>query len=362
MKGVADQMDLADVIVKEHGRAGLVRLNRAKALNAVTLEMIRALEGFHHACAKAPHIYGIVMEAEGRAFSAGGDIRALYSWDGETPVDVHRYYAEEYQHCWTLECFTKPNVALIDGVTMGGGLGICLYGTHRVAGENARFSMPETGIGFFPDIGGGWFLPRLPGKTGLYLGLTGAVAGQADAFHLGLATHCISARHFETIKAAMVESDPIDPVLDRLHEPPGEGTIMPLRPAIDRLFAASSVEDIIRALDSERGEHQAFARVTLEALSQRSRLSLKIAFEQLRRGTAYRNLKEALVVEYRIAMRLVREPDFREGIRAAIIDKAQAPKWAAQSLQEVSDARVLSFFEPLPEGDLELTDYWTLVA
>ncbi len=210
-----------EVVLSEHGRAAFVRLNRPKALNAVTLGMIRALESSYHRWAKAPHIYGVVMEAEGKAFSAGGDIRTLHRWANESPEEADRYYAEEYQHDWTLERFRKPHVALIDGVMMGGGIGISLYGTHRVAGENLRFAMPETGIGFFPDIGGSWFLPRMPGMIGLYLGLTGNIIGRADAYYLGVATHCVPAEKFEAVKAAMADGEPIDQVLDALHEHPG---------------------------------------------------------------------------------------------------------------------------------------------
>jgi enoyl-CoA hydratase len=351
-----------DILFSEQGRAALITLNRPKALNALTLGMIRDLEAFYHKCARAPQIYGIVMEGTGRAFCSGGDIRYIYDVGRDDFDAALRFYTEEYQHNWTLECFIKPNVALIDGIVMGGGVGVCLYGVHRVAGENTRFAMPETGIGFFPDVGGGWFLPRMPGETGMYLGLTGAVIGQADMYYVGAATHCMPAARFETVKAAMIEADPIDPVLDSLHElPAAAGQLPHLQAVIDRVFSAPSVEEIIARLADETGEHAAWAAETRRTLLKRSPLALKVAFEQLRRGKAYTSLKEALIVEHRLLHHILRQPDLYEGIRAAIVDKSRPPVWQPATLAEVSDDLVRSWFEPLPEGDLELKDYWKLV-
>ncbi len=351
----------AEIILAERGRAGFARLNRPRALNALTLDMIGKLEAFYHRCAKAPHIYGIVLEGDDRAFCSGGDIRYVYEIGRNRPDEATRFYAEEYQHNWTLECFTKPSIALINGIVMGGGVGTSLYGTHRVAGENTRFAMPETGIGVFPDVGAGWFLPRMPGETGLYLGLTGTILGQADAFYVGFATHCIPASRFETIRAAMAEADPIDPILNDLHEAPGEYPLEALRPVIDRIFAARSVEEIVTRLGEERGEWQDWARQTRETMLKRSPLSLKVTFEHLRRGATYRNLKDALIVEHRLTRRFMEEPDHYEGIRAAVIEKGRTPRWRHAALAEVSDAEVEAMFEPHPDGDLVLRDYWQLV-
>ncbi|MGA7325575.1 MAG: enoyl-CoA hydratase/isomerase family protein [Rhodomicrobium sp.] len=348
-----------EIILAESGRAGLVKLNRPKALNAVTFVMIRALEPFYHRCAKNPHIYGIVMEAEGKAFSAGGDIRTLHEWIQNDIAEADQFYAEEYQHNWTLESFRKPHVALMNGIAMGGGAGISLYGTHRAAGENMAFAMPETGIGFFPDIGGGWFLPRMPGMIGMYLGLTGYICDRASAYYAGVVTHCIPAAQFVTVKEAMTEGEPVDPILDGLHEQPGESFLERHREPIDRIFAAASLDEILTGLEREVGPWRGWARETLETLGKKSPLALKITFEQLRRGRQYRTLKEALVVEYRLATRTIRQPDFPEGIRAVIVDKDYSPKWQPASLAEVDDGFVQSLFAPLPAGDLLLEDYWT---
>lgn len=347
-----------DIVIAMEGRAALVRLNRPKALNSVTLEMIRELEALYHRCAKDPHIYGIAMEAEGKAFSAGGDIRTIREWIQKDLAQADAFYAEEYQHNWSLQCLRKPHVALMNGIAMGGGVGISIFGTHRVAGENMAFAMPETGIGFFPDIGGGWFLPRMPGMAGMYLGLAGHICNRADAYYIGIVTHCIPAAQFDTVKAAMIEAEPIDPILDGLHEDPGESYLEKHREPIDRVFSAPSLEEILRRLEDERGAWRDWAQETLAALAKKSPLALKAAFEQLRRGKSYKTLKEALIVEYRLATRFIRLPDFSEGIRAVIIDKDQSPKWQPASLGEVSEAFVQSLFEPLPQGDLSLADYW----
>jgi enoyl-CoA hydratase len=347
-----------DILISIQGRAAIARLNRPKALNSVNVAIVSALEAVCHRSMKDPHIYGIVLEAEGKAFSAGGDIRTLHQWMSSDLPRADRFYAEEYQHNWSLECFRKPHVALMNGITMGGGVGIGIFGTHRAAGEAMTFAMPETGIGFFPDIGGGWFLPRMPGAIGMYLGLTGRICNRADAYYAGAVTHCIPASAFEIVKAAMIEGEPIDPVLDDLHADPGESFLAIHREAIDRIFGASSVEDILKRLEAETGANRDWAQETLGILAKKSPLSLKVAFEQIRRGKGYRTLKEALIVEYRLATRFIRMSDFPEGIRAVIIDKDQAPKWQPVNLAAVSDEMVQSLFEPLPDGDLKLNDYW----
>jgi enoyl-CoA hydratase len=348
----------SEIVIGIEGRAGIARLNRPKALNAVTPGILSALEALCHLCAKDPHIYGIVLEAEGKAFSAGGDIRSIREWIKNDLAKADRFYAGEYQHNWSLQCFRKPHVALMNGVTMGGGVGISIYGTHRAAGESMSFAMPETGIGFFPDIGGGWFLPRMPGETGMYLGLTGHICARADAYYAGAVTHCIPSTQFEAVKAAMIEGEPIDSILDGLHEYPGESFLEQRREPIGRIFSASSVEGILRALENDDGPWRDWAQETLAVLAKKSPLALKVTFEQIRRGRHYKTLKEALIAEYRLATRFIRQPDFPEGIRAVIVDKDQSPEWQPRALGEVSEAAVQSLFEPLPGGELTLIDYW----
>jgi enoyl-CoA hydratase len=351
-----------DIIFREEGRAAFITLNRGQALNALTHDMISSMNRRYLKWAAAPRVYGVVLEsASDRAFCVGGDIRTLIETAANEPEKAHAFFRDEYQHNWTLECFTKPNVALIDGAVMGGGVGISIYGTHRVAGERFRFAMPETTIGLFPDVGGGWFMSRFPGETGTYLALTGRSVGQADAYYLGVASHCVPAADFDKIRHAMIESDPIDPVLEALHQDPGEGEIAPLRDAIDRIFAAETVEDILSRLDAETGSHADWARGTASAIRQNAPLSLKITLRQLRMARANTLLKDALVTDFRLATRMVAAHDFREGVRAAIIDKDRSPRWQPASLADVTEEMVASFLAPLGDDELRLTDHWTLI-
>jgi enoyl-CoA hydratase/carnithine racemase len=351
-----------ELLIREEGRAGILTLNRPKALNALTHDMVRTLEAQYLKWAAAPRIYGIILEAApGRAFCGGGDLRALMAVAEADLEAAYQFFRDEYQHNWSLERFTKPNVALIDGIVMGGGVGASIFGTHRVAGENLRFAMPETGIGFFPDVGGGFFLSRFPGETGLYLALTARSIGRADAFYLGFATHCIDAAQFDQIRHAMVEGDPIDPVLDALHRHPGESELERLRPVIDRIFSESSVEAILSRLDSETGAHADWAREAAVAVRQRAPLSLKVALRQIREGRRLKTLKDELKVEYRLMTHMLTRSDLREGVRAALIDRDTPAKWQPARLEEVTDAMVDACFAPLGEGEIDLDDRWTLV-
>jgi enoyl-CoA hydratase len=351
-----------DVVFREEGRAAFIMLNRQQALNALTHDMISGMYKQYLRWAAAPRVYGVVLEAApGRAFCVGGDIRSLMEIVSGDLDSALRFFRDEYQHNWTLECFIKPNVALIDGPVMGGGVGISIFGTHRVAGENFRFAMPETTIGFFPDVGGGWFMSRFPGETGLYLALTGRTVGRADGYYLGVASHCIPAADFDKIRHAMIESDPIDPFLDELHRHPGDSEIERLRPAIDRAFSGETVEDILSRLDAETGANAEWARETAAAIRRNAPLSLKVTLRQLRLARQNRSLKEALVTDFRLASRLVVAADFREGVRAAVIDKDKNPKWRPATLADVTDDMVEACFAPLGAAELALKDHWTLV-
>jgi enoyl-CoA hydratase len=324
--------------------------------------MLKTLETHYLKWAATARIYGIVLEAvPGRAFCCGGDILALVKGIGTDFDAVMQFFRDEYQHNWTLERFTKPNVSLIDGIVMGGGVGISLYGTHRVAGENLLFAMPETGIGLFPDIGAGYFLSRFPGETGLSLALTGNSVRRADAYYLGFASHCIDATEFDTIRGAMIEGEPIDPLLDRLHRNPGDSSLAALQPVIDRFFSAESVEAILSRLDAEAGRHADWARSTAAAIRQRAPMSLKVAFRQIREGRSKPTLKEELIAEFRLVCRLALRHDLSEGVRAALIDKDKSPKWRPATLEEVTDAMVDACFAPLGADELRLDDRWTLV-
>lgn len=348
----------SDVSFRDEGRCGFITLNRPQMLNALNHEMVQAMEVQYVKWAAVARIYGVVVEAAPcRAFCCGGDLRTLNLDD---PDAAMAYFRDEYQLNWTLETFTKPNVALIDGVVMGGGVGISLYGTHRVASENFTFAMPEVAIGFFPDIGGGYFLSRFPGEMGLYLALTGRQIGRADAYYLGIASHCVEAEEFDKIRQAMIEGEPIDAVLDDLHRDPGASELESLQETVDRVFAEPTVEAILANLDELNGVQSAWARETAAIIRKNAPLSLKVTLKQIRDARKFASLKDALAVDYRLARSLIETPDFREGVRAILIDKDRDPKWSVHSLNLVTDSMVDACFAG--GSDLELKDRWTLVV
>ena len=353
-----------DILFEKSNRCGLITLNRAKTLNALSYDMYALLTPHYQAWSKDLDVYCVVIRSsDPRGFSSGGDLRAIHEMRDQGNLEsMLSLYGTEYQHNWALEKFTKPNIALIDGVVMGGGVGICLYGTHRVAGETMRFAMPEVGIGFFPDVGATYFLPRMPGQCGMYLGLTGRAVGQADSYYLGLATHCIAKAQFGAIQQALCEAEPVDEVLNSLHEDPGEGELARLRPIIDRIFGADSVESIVDGLSSEQGDMADWCRKTADEIAKNSPISLKVAFRQVGEGV-HLSLEEALKLEFRIARRFIMSDQFYEGIRAVIIDKDHRPNWFPASLEAVSDEMVDTYFAELEEGDLVLTDpYGTKIS
>jgi enoyl-CoA hydratase len=343
-----------DIAVGSEGCAGIVRLNRPKALNALTTAMRAEIaEGFRR-WARDPQIYAaIVASATDRAFCAGGDIKEIAEWGKARPADARRSLAEEYALNWQLDCFSKPTVSLIDGAVMGSGVGISLYGTHRVAGERYRFAMPEVGIGLFPDDGVSFAFAALPDEIGIYLALTGRAIGRADAYRLGLVTHCIPAAQFSEIEAAIRDADPVDPTLDDRHADPGPGELEPLRPVIARCFSAETVEGIVERLRTERGEHAAWAEAVLAEIAKHAPTSLKIAHLHIR-SLRDLDLRATLIRDYRLACRCLEAHDFYEGVRAALIDRDRSPGWKPARLEDVSEAMLESYFAPLGPDDLAL--------
>ena len=329
-----------EILFDERDGIGRVILNRPRALNALTHDMVRALDARLAAWARDDAIAKVVIEGAGRrAFCAGGDIRDLYAvmTRGDAPF-IDAFYRDEYSLNHRIHTYPKPYVALIDGVVMGGGVGVSIHGRHRVVTENALFAMPETGIGFFPDVGGAWFLPRMPGEIGMYLGLTGTRLGPADALYCGVATHYVPREHL---------AEAVDD-LDGLAADPGPAPIAKNRAAIDRCFAGDSVEAIIEALEAEKSS---WAGETLAALAAKSPTSLKVTFRQLRRGAGL-DFAEAMTLEFRLSQRFCASPDFREGVRAAVIDKDRDPKWRPATLAEVGESDIDAYFAPLAGGDL----------
>lgn len=342
---------------EEQDRAGIITLNRPARLNALSREMFEALSEHYRRWAPNPHIYGVMMQSSHPSvFSSGGDLKSLHEWNEQGALGaIREFYRAAYTHVWLLEKFIRPNVPLINGLVLGGGIGITLYGTHCVAGEGYRLAMPQVGIGFFPDIGGTYFLSRLERQAGLYLALTGRAIGPADAYRLGLISHYIPAAHFHVIKDALSDNHPIDRLLDGLHRDPGQGELTRLTPAINRIFGAASVEEILDRLEAERGDDEAWAKGTAAELRKKSPTSLKIAFAQMRRGASL-SLADALRLEYRIASHLVARPDYGEGIRARIADRNREPRWQPAVLAEVDEAELESLFLTAADGELELDE------
>jgi enoyl-CoA hydratase len=343
-----------DVVIGTDRAAGLVTLNRPRALNALTTAMRADIARAFPAWSRNPEIYAVVVaSASERAFCAGGDLREMTEWGKNRRAEAVRSLAEEYALNWLLECFTKPTVSLIGGVVMGSGVGISLYGTHRVAAERYRFAMPETGIGLFPDDGVSWAFARMPDAIGMYLALTGRPVGRADAYRLGLVTHCIPASRFGEIRAGLADADTVDPILDDRHEDPGPGELEEVWPAIARCFAQDTVEGIIDRLQAEPGAAAEWAQGVVKDLAARSPTSLKITHRHVRLARDL-DLRETLIQDFRLACRCLEREDLYEGVRAVLIDRDQAPRWNPARLQDLSEAMVEAYFAPLGTAELEL--------
>ena len=346
--------DEAEIIFEKRGRAGIITLNRPKALNALTAGMVRLMHPQLAAWAGDPDIAAVIVRAAGdKAFCAGGDVRQLHDWGKEGDPAMRAFYREEYRLNTFIKRYPKPYVALVDGFVMGGGVGISVHGSHRVAGRGIKFAMPETGIGLFPDVGGTYFLPRMPGRIGTWLALTGGRLGQADALAAGFATHAAPAEEFDAIIEAIAAGGDVDAVLAAQSAPAEGGMLDAQRPVIDRCFDAGTVEAILQRLDAETGADAEWAGAQAAAIRQKSPTSLKIALRQMQDGAAA-DFEECMRIEYRIVSRIIPAHDFYEGVRAVIIDKDNAPNWQPPALDAVSGAAIDAYFAPLPD-ELDLS-------
>jgi enoyl-CoA hydratase len=341
-----------EILFERRGTAGLVILNRPQALNAVTHAMVRALAHQLAAWESDGAVTRVVVVANGtRAFSAGGDLRALYELGRAGRHDeMLGFFREEYSLNARIKRYRKPYVALIDGIVMGGGVGISVHGSQRVAGDRFVFAMPEVGIGFFPDVGATWFLPRLPGELGTFCALTGERLAAADGTAAGIATHRVRSERFPELIEGLCGAASVDALLGAFAVPAGEGPMQTRQAAIDRLFRGERIEDILVALDSAavaNGTDAAFVAETAALMRTKSPTSLKIALAQMRLGASL-DFAACMRTEFRIVSRVVRGHDFYEGIRAVIVDKDQAPRWQPPDVAAVSAAEVERHFAPLP--------------
>jgi enoyl-CoA hydratase len=343
------ELALPEVLFEIAGVAGRILLNRPKALHALTTDMCARMIEALVAWRDDPEIELITIEHAGeRGFCAGGDIRMLAESGAGDGKAAREFFHTEYRLNHLLFTYPKPVVAFMDGVTMGGGVGLSLPARYRIASERTVFAMPETGIGLFPDVGGGWYLPRLPGKAGLWLALTGARIKGADCRDLGLATHLVSSDQYASLKPVIYEGSQDLDVLLGLAEKGvvAESTID--RAAIDQLFSAPSVPDIFAALEADPSE---WAAAHLAVLKTKSPQTLMVAFRQLAHGAAFTDFADNMRMEYRIGCRVVHLHDFREGVRAVIIDKDNAPKWNPADVADVSETLLDEIFAPLPDNE-----------
>jgi enoyl-CoA hydratase len=333
------------VIACRDGRVGRILLNRPKALNALDMAMIRACADSLRTWREEPHVHAVVIEGAGdRAFCAGGDIRALRDQQvagDRAAVDV--FFTEEYALNLMIATYPKPYVALIDGICMGGGIGLSVHAPYRVATEHAAFAMPETAIGFFPDIGATYFLPRLPGQLGLYLGLTGLRATGGDAVHAGLATHFVPRARIAELSTALARDGVA--ALPAFAEPPPAFSLAEHLEQIDHCFSAETVAGIVARLEAiTNAAGGQWAEPALKALRTVSPSALHWTLLALRRGGNL-TLSQALDAEFRLTRTTMAHPDFAEGVRAMVVDKDRKPAWQPPLIEAVDPAAIAALFD-----------------
>lgn len=341
-----------ELLVSRDGALGRVVLNRPRSLNALNLPMVRSFAEALDAWEGDSGVRAVAIEGAGeRAFCAGGDVRRICELLGTDSTLGVDFFREEYRLNRRLRNFPKPVVAFLDGITMGGGVGLSVHGSHRVATERTLFAMPETAIGLFPDVGAGHFLPRLRGELGTYLALTGARLGPGDCLAAGIATHALAqGADVEGAIAALaaMDGDDVDAALAPHLGAPAPGEVQERQPEIDRCFRADTAEEILEALDREGG---AWAGETRKELLEKSPTSVKITLRQLRMGREA-DFDDELVTEYRMSQACVAGHDFPEGVRAALIDRDGSPRWSPGTLGEVDGELVESHFAVPAAGDL----------
>jgi enoyl-CoA hydratase len=339
-----------DLIATIEGPLGRIRLNRPKALHALNLAMCESVLEALEAWRGDLSVEAIVVDhAEGRGFCAGGDIRMLAASGATDGVEARAFFHAEYRMNHRLFTYAKPIVAFMDGITMGGGVGLALPCRFRVATENTKFAMPETGIGLFPDVGGGWYLSRLPGRIGQYLALTGHRINGADCLALGLATHYLTSGRLEGVKDWIFERPhEIEVVLEGSSDVPDDAEIMTHRADIDRLFASDVLEEIYAALEADGGE---WATQTLATLKTKSPQTMKVSLRLLHEGAGMASFADEMRQEYAVGAHVVQRHDFIEGVRAVIVDKDNAPRWIPATPEDVTDHVIDQIFALLPEHE-----------
>ena len=339
-----------EVLIRREGAAGFLSLNRPKAIHALTLDMVHAMTAALLEWRDDPAVSVVIIDhADGRGFCSGGDIAFLRNSalnDGGT--SGRKFFHDEYQLNHLIFTYQKPIVAFMDGITMGGGVGISQPARFHVATENTRYAMPETGIGLFPDVGGGWYLSRLPGRIGQFLALTGARLDGAECKWAGLATHYLPQDALAEAKQRIVQGHEPGQVLSALSVTPPPARIEANATAIARHFASNRYEDILASLESDESE---WAAKELATLRTKSPQTCKVALRQLHDSLDCADFAANMAMEYRIGSRVLTLPDFAEGVRAVIVDKDNSPQWNPASPEGVTDELIDSIFAPLPSHE-----------
>jgi enoyl-CoA hydratase len=346
-------MDTSGIILEKQGGCGLITLDRPSALNALTLDMIGAIAAALDSYAADKSVKTVVIRStSARAFCAGGDIKTLYELGRAGRHDAQMaFFAAEYRLIRQIHRFPKPYVALMEGIAMGGGAGISLHGAYRVGGEHLAFAMPEVGIGFFPDVGGTFFLPRLPNRAGSYLALTGSRVGIGDAVALGLVNALVPAARFAALIARFAKGEDAKAAIaaEQVQGPEPELT---RQTQLLAAFASDTLEAILGEIDAVARAGSNFARTTYKTIRARSPTSLAIAFRQMQVGRSL-DLEAALRLEYRIGQRVVRGHDYYEGVRTVLIDKGETPHWTPEQIKTLSASNIDAYFAPYPGGELD---------
>jgi enoyl-CoA hydratase len=345
-----------DLIVRREGAAGIIRLNRPKAINAVTLEMFRDVDKALDAFEADPDVVVIVLEGAGeRGLCAGGDIRALYE-DSKVKGDLGKIlWREEYILNARIAKFPKPYVAFMDGIVMGGGVGLSAHSSHRIVTERTKLAMPEVGLGFFPDVGGTFLLSHAPGEIGTYFGLTGHTMNGPDAIYARFADAVVPSSKLAILREALTKvrpgtrSDEIKILIDGFATGETSGPVAAMQPKIDAWFAHDRMQDIVAALQRDGSE---LALSTLKTLNEKSPRGMVVALKLLRLARTASSLEQCLVREYRAALEVFKSDDFREGVRAAVIDKDRNPKWSPARIEDVTSEMVAPYFAEIGADEL----------
>ena len=353
-----EQPETDEVLIRREGRAGRITMNRPKALNALTYTMVERIWTALLKWRDDPAVEFVLLEGAGeRGLCAGGDVRSLYDNRAHGSGFARRFWSEEYRLNALIGRYPKPYVAVMDGIVMGGGIGLSAHGNHRIVTERSRLAMPETGIGLIPDVGGTWLLSHIPERPGMskesgtYLALTGQQFNGTEALDLGFGNVLIISQSIPDVLSEMIEDGHPDSVMIRntsaVDEAP-KSSLYELAASIDAAFGHDRIEDVFAVLESMTSE---WAATTLATLRTKSPLALKLTLAALRRARELDSLEECLNMEYRLAVRLYEHGEFLEGVRALIVEKDKSPRWHPSTLEEVKDAMLDDFFKPLPADE-----------